>query len=132
MRSFAYAWILAALVAALAATPALAQEQAPKVATVLAVQVQGVDQDAFLERVTKAQAIWKEAGLPAFRAWQTTFAGPNTGTLIFVTEYENTGDWAKNAAKLAASAKWQKWIDDLQAWGKTTVSSNSMLVEITP
>ncbi len=64
--------------------------------------------------------------------WQSTLAGPNTGNIIFVTEYDGSGEWAKQAAKLQASAEWQKWIDELQSWGKTTVTSNSMLVEITP
>ena len=134
MKSFAYGWILVAAVAALAAAPrtALAQGQAPKVVTVVAVEVAGVDQDAFLQRVTKAQAIWKGLGIPAFRAWQSTLAGPNTGMIVFVTQYDNAEAWAKNAQKLQASAEWQKWIDDLQAWGKTTVTSSSMQVEITP
>ncbi len=134
MKRFAYGWILVAAVAALTAAPAtaLAQEQAPKVVTVVTVEVAGVDQDAFLQRVTKAQAIWKELGIPAFRAWQSTLAGPNTGMIVFVTQYDNAEAWAKNAQKLQASAEWQKWIDDLQAWGKTTVTSSSMSAEITP
>jgi hypothetical protein len=134
MRSFAYGWILTALVAALAAAPtiAFAQEQAPKVGTVLAVQVAGADQDAFLQRVTKAQAIWKKLEMPAFRAWQSTLAGPNTGTILFTVEYDDATGWAKYVQKLQASAEWQKWVDELQDWGKTTVTSNSMLVEITP
>jgi hypothetical protein len=134
MRSFARAWILAAVVAAFAAAPVtgLAQEQAPKVITVLAVEVAAVDQDAFFQRVKKAQEIWQKLEMPPFRAWQSTLAGPNTGNLVFVTEYDDPGDWAKNSGKLQASAEWQKWIDDLQAWGKTTVTSNSMLVEVTP
>ena len=134
MRSFAYGWILAAVLAALAGAPttAVAQGQAPKVITAVAVEVTGADQDAFLQRVTKAQAIWKKLDIPAFRVWQSTLAGPNTGNIIFVTEYDGSGEWAKQAAKLQASTEWQKWIDELQSWGKTTVTSNSMLVEITP
>ncbi len=134
MRSFAYGWILTALVAALASAPtiAFAQGQAPKVGTVLTVQVAGADQDAFLQRVTKAQAIWKKLEMPSFRAWQSTLAGPNTGTLLFTVEYDDAAGWAKYMRKLQASAEWQKWIDELQGWGKSTVNSNSMLVDITP
>ena len=134
MRNLVIGLIGAVVVATLAAAPAtaLAQGQGPKVATVLAVQVAAVDQDAFLERITKAQAIWKKLGIPAFRAWQTTFGGPNTGTIVFVTEYADAGTWVKNSGKLQASAEWQKWIDDLQSWGKSTTLSNSMMVEVTP
>ena len=134
MRNLVIGLIGAVVVATLAAAPAtaLAQGQAPKVATVLAVQVAAVDQDAFMERITKAQAIWKKLGIPAFRTWQTTFGGPNTGTIIFVTEYDNAGAWVQLSAKLQSSAEWQKFIDSLQSWGKSTTLSNSMMVEITP
>ncbi len=40
--------------------------------------------------------------------------------------------WAQAQQKLGASKKWQKWIDDLQGWRKSTVTSSSMLVEVTP
>ena len=134
MRNVVYGSILAVVLATMAAAPAtaLAQGQAPKLATVLAVEVAAVDQDAFLQRITKAQAIWKELGMPPFRAWQTTFGGTNTGTIVFVTEYDGPGAWVQNSGKLQASAKWQKWIDDLQSWGKTSIASNSMMVEVTP
>ncbi len=134
MRNVVYGSILAAAVAAMLAGPstAIAQAEAPNVVLVVIVQVEGADQDAFMERVKKAQAIWKELSIPAFRTWQSTLAGPNTGSVVFVTEYDDSGAWAKGAQKLAASEKWQKWIDDLQAWRKATVTSSSMLVETTP
>ena len=134
MRNVVYGSILAAAVAAMLAGPstAIAQAEAPNVVVVTIVQVEGADQDAFMERVKKAQAIWKELDIPAFRAWQSTLAGPNTGSVVFVTEYADSGAWAKGTQKLAASGKWQKWLDDLQAWRKATVTSSSMLVETTP
>ena len=134
MRSVVYGLILAAVVAVMLAGPssAVAQAEAPKVVQVTIVQVEGADQDAFMERIKKAQAIWKELKMPSFRAWQSTLAGPNTGSVVFVTQYNDAVAWAKAQQKLAASKKWQKWIDDLQAWGKTTITSSSMSVEITP
>jgi hypothetical protein len=134
MRWFAYGSILALLVAATVAVPSpvAAQAEAPKVVQVTVVQVEGADQDAFMERIAKAQAIWKELGMPAFRAWQSTLAGPNTGSVVFVTEYDHAVAWAQGTQKLAGSEKWQQWIDDLQAWRKTSVTSSSMLVEVTP
>jgi hypothetical protein len=134
MRSVAYVVLGGFLAAALLLDPssALAQAEAPKVAQVTVVMVQGVDQAAFMEKIKKAQAIWKELGVPAFRAWQSTLAGPNTGSTIFVTEYDNAVAWAQSQGKLAASQKWQNWIDDLQKWGKSTVTSSSMVVDATP
>ncbi len=134
MRSVVYGSILVAVVAAMLAGPstAIAQAEAPDVVVVTIVQVEGVDQAAFMERGEKAQAIWKELGIPAFRAWQSTLAGPNTGSVAFVTEYDDSVAWAKGTQKLAASEKWQKWIQELQGWGKTNVTSSSMLVEVTP
>ena len=134
MKNFVYGWILAAAAATLTAapTPAFAQEGAPKVATILTVDVAAVDQDAFLQRISQGQAIWKKLGIPPFRVWQSTLSGPTTGTIVFVTEYDGAGAWVQNSGKLQASPEWEKWIDDLQAWGKSSVSSNSMMVEITP
>ncbi len=134
MRNVVYGSILAAAVAAMLAGPstAIAQAEAPNVVVVTIIQVEGADQAALMDQTKKAQAIWKELGIPAFRTWQSTLAGPNTGSVVFVTEYDDSGAWAKGAQKLAASEKWQKWIRDIQGWGKTTVTSSSMLVEITP
>ena len=134
MRSVVDASILAAAMAVMVAVPstAMAQMEAPNVAQVTVVQIDGVNLDAFMERIKKAQAIWKELGMPAFRAWQSTLAGPNTGAVVFVTLYDDNVAWAKAQQKLAASAKWQKWIDDLQGWGETTISSSSLQTEITP
>ncbi len=134
MTNLVYGSVLSLAAAAMLVVPssALAQAQAPKVVQVTVVQVEGADQDAYLERIKKAQAIWKELKMPSFRAWQSTLAGPNTGAVVFVTQYDDAVAWAKAQQKLAANQKWQKWIDDLQAWGKTTITSSSMQVEITP
>jgi len=134
MTRLVYVSVLALLAAVVLAVPlsAVAQEGAPKVVQVTVIQVDGADQDAFMERIKKAQAIWKELKMPSFRAWQTTLAGPNTGSTVFVTEYESAVAWAQAQQKLGASQKWQKWIDDLQNWRKTTITSSSMLVEVTP
>ncbi len=109
MTNLVYGSVLALVAAAMLVAPssALAQAQAPKVVQVTVVQVQGVDQDAFMERIKKAQAIWKELKMPAFRAWQSTLAGPNTGSTVFVTEYYHTVAWAQAQQKLAANQKWQ-------------------------
>ena len=134
MTNLVYGSVLALLVTAILAVPVsvVAQAEAPNVVQVTVVQVQGADQDAFMERIKKAQGIWNELKMPAFRAWQSTLAGPNTGSVVFVTEYDDAVAWAQAQQKLAASEKWQKWIDDLQGWRKTTITSSSMLVDVTP
>ncbi len=134
MTNLVYGSVLALLVTAILAVPvsAMAQAEAPNVVQVTVVQVQGADQDAFMERIKKAQAIWNELKMPAFRAWQSTLAGPNTGSVVFVTEYDDAVAWAQAQQKLGASQKWQKWIDDLQGWRKSTITSSSMLVDVTP
>ena len=134
MRSIVYGSILAAVVAAMLAGPstAIAQAEAPNVIVVTIIQVEGADQAALMDQTKKAQAIWKELGVPAFRTWQSTLAGTNTGSVVYVTEYDDSVAWAKGTQKLAASEKWQKFIQEFQAWGKTTTTSSSMLMEITP
>ena len=81
MTNLVYGSVLALLVTAMLAVPvsAAAQTGAPNVVQVTVVQVEGADQDAFMVRIKKAQGIWNELKMPAFRAWQTTLAGPNTG-----------------------------------------------------
>ncbi len=88
MTNLVYGSVLSLAAAAMLVVPssALAQAEAPKVVQVTVVQVEGADQDAFMERVKKAQAIWYELKMPSFRAWQSTLAGPNTGSVVFVTQ----------------------------------------------
>ena len=104
----------------------------PNVIVVTIIQVEGADQAALMDQTKKAQAIWKDLGVPAFRTWQSTLAGTNTGSVVYVTEYDDSVAWAKGTQKLAASEKWQKFIQEFQAWGKSTTTSSSMLMEITP
>ena len=64
--------------------------------------------------------------------WQATLAGPNTGGTIVGIEYDNLAAFAEGTGKLQADSEWQKWVDNLQKKGISEVTSNSMLVEITP
>ncbi len=112
------------------AVTAAAEE--PKVLQVVAVDVKAKDQSEYLEKLAKAKAILKRLDLPAFRVWQSTLAGPNTGGLAIAIEHADMASFAAGQSKLQADAEWQKWIEELQAWDKSAVTSNSLLIERTP
>jgi hypothetical protein len=132
MRTILGSLLGAALLSLLLGVPTPAAAQAPAVMQAVAIEVDAVDQDAFLERLKGAQATYKRLGLPAFRVWAATLAGQGTGTIFVSIETPDDVTRAKNAAKLATDPEWQKWIDDIQKWGKTEVTSSSLFVEITP
>ena len=109
-----------------------AAAEGPKALQVVAVDVKAKDQSEYLEKLAKAKAIFKRLDLPAFRVWQSTLAGPNTGGLAIGIEYADMASFAAGQSKLQADAEWQKWIAELQAWDKSAVTSNSLLMERTP
>ena len=118
------------LVLLVAPLPAQAQ-QAPKVSNVLAFDVGG-DVPAFLGFVERANKIADRLGNKAVvRVFQSTLAGPQTGTILVVVEHESLATMAAEQAKTAADPEWQKFLADLQAAGISIVS-NSVAVEITP
>jgi hypothetical protein len=107
-----------------------AAQEAPAVIQVVAVDVDPGSQAAYLERLSKAQAIFKRLGLPALRVWFSSLSGPNTGSIVIAVEYTDDVTRAQGVAKLAADAEWQKWIAEMQQWGKSDITSNSLLVEL--
>ena len=84
----------------------------------------------FAHTQAQGQAIFKRLGLPSFRVWFSSLSGPNTGSVVIAVEYTDDVTRAQGAAKLAADPEWQKWVDELQEWGKSNVTSNSLLVEM--
>jgi hypothetical protein len=105
-------------------------QEAPAVVQVVAVDVEPGAQGAYLERLSKAQAIFKRLGLPSFRVWFSALSGPNTGSVVIAVEYSDDVTRAQNAAKLAVDPEWQKWMGEMQIWGKSRITSNSLLVEM--
>ena len=101
---------------------ATASAEGPTALQVVSVDVNAKNQAKYLEKLAKAQTIFARLDLPAFRVWQSTLAGPNTGGLAF----------AAGQAKLQADAEWLKWLENLRNWDKSTVTSNSILIERTP
>ncbi len=61
----------------------------------------------------------------------TTLAGPNTNTVIVITEYLNLVSMAQSTAKVVQSEEWQQFIAEFAAAGMC-VTSNSVSVEVTP
>ncbi len=106
--------------------------EGPKALQVVAVDVKAKNQAEYLEKLAKAKAIFERLGLPAFRVWQPTLAGPNTGGLAIGIEYADLASLAEGQSKLQADEKWRKWIENLQQWDKSDVTSNSVLIEWTP
>ena len=106
-------------------------QEAPKVINVLSVDTGG-DTAAFLEFTKRAKAIAEQyGGTGNQRVWQSSFAGPNTGTVVVAIEYPSMVSMAQTQAKVNSSPEWQKFIADFQAT-EMRVVSNSVSVEITP
>ncbi len=132
MGRFVSGLILATAALMFLGAPSAAQAQAPKVLQVVLVSVEPADRDDYLADLKKAQVIFERLGLPAFRVWQATLAGPNTGGTIVGVEYQNLAAFAEGSGKLQADPGWQKWVDNIQKKGISQVTSNSLLVETTP
>ena len=111
---------------------ATAAAEGPKALQVVAVDVDGKDQAEYIKQLAKAKAIFARLGLPAFRVWQPTLAGPNTGGLAIGIEYADQAALAAGQSRLQADAEWQKWVESLQKWDKSDVTSNSLLIEVIP
>ncbi len=106
--------------------------EGPKALQVVAVDVKAKDEAEYLAKLAEAKAIFERLGLPAFRVWQPTLAGPNTGGLAIGIEYADMASLAEGQSKLQADDEWRKWIENLQQWDKSDVTSNSVLIERTP
>ncbi len=111
---------------------ATAGAEGPKALQVVAVDVKASNQAEYLEKLAEAKAIFERLGLPAFRVWQATLAGPDTGGLAIGIEYADMASFAAGQSKLQADAEWQQWIQSQQEWDKGDVTSNSLLIERTP
>jgi hypothetical protein len=126
-------WVLAVSLALLTvAGPgrSLAQEP-PKIINVIVIDVAG-DLPKFLELFKQVRGINERLATKGVsRVWQSTLAGPNTGTVAVAVEHPSLVSMAQDGAKVAADAEWQKVVDAFQAAGMRVVS-NSVSVEITP
>jgi len=106
---------------------------AAKVLNVIAVKVKPGDQDAYLEKVKKLNALVKksESG-GTLRVWRAAVAGADTGMIYVGIEYADLEAYAKSVSKLQASEDWKKQMKDLDASGLREVLGSSLLVEVTP
>ena len=119
-----------ASVLSLASSQAIAQD-APRVSTVLLIDAGG-DMAKFQEFFKRAQAIGKQYGTTGTaRVWVTTFAGPNTNSILVMNEFPSLVSMAQSQTKIGSSAEWQQFVADFQAAGMRVVS-NSVIAEATP
>ena len=114
----------------LAPNDAVAQD-APRVIQVLFVDVGG-DLPKFQEFFTRFDAVAKKYdSTGTARAWLATLAGPNTNTVVVVTEYPSLVSMAQSNAKVVPSAEWQQLAAEFAAAGMRVIS-NGVSMEITP
>ncbi|MEN8184315.1 MAG: hypothetical protein ABFS46_17450 [Myxococcota bacterium] len=119
--------------AALWFTPVVAAAQEPpSVLQVILVDVAPTNVDAYVAELGELQGLLSKAGLSPIRVWQSTLAGPNTGTIAITIESKNLAGFAANTGKIQASPEIQKWLDELQEKGLGDLVSNSLLVDRTP
>jgi len=111
------------------AAPVVAQ--GPPVLQVFLVEVAPKDVDGYMAQLKEAQTIVGKLGLSGFRVFQSTAAGPQTGSIIISVESKDMMDLAKNQAKLQADPGWRNWVAKSQKSGLGTIVSNSLMVEQT-
>jgi hypothetical protein len=83
--------------------------------TLRVVMVNTDDVDAYVAELTKGKEIMsKIAPKMNMRAWQATFAGPNTGAVIVGLEYPGSlADFAAAWDKILADKKMASWLKGL-------------------
>ena len=121
-----------ALATAMAITaPGVAMaEGPPRVSQVVTIETNG-ETDTLLGEAKNNEKIFERLGIKAERRYlQATLAGPSTGTIAVVIEYESLAALAAAQEKLAADEEWQEYIEKFT--GKMTVESNSIWIDITP
>ena len=106
-------------------------QEGRKVIQIVAIDTGG-DLPKFLEFSKRIQVIADKTGSTGQRRiWQSTLAGPETGSVAVAIEYPSLISMAESTAKTAAAPEWQQLAADFQAAGMRVVS-NSIAVEITP
>lgn len=126
-------WLIACSLAlfALAGPGRSYAQEPPKIVNVIVIDVAG-DLPKFIELFKQSQAINQRLGMKGqSRIWQSTLAGPNTGSIAVAIEHPSLVSMAQDGAKLAADAEWQQVVSAFQA-AKMRIVSNSVAVEITP
>ena len=107
-------------------------EGGPNVLQVFTIDVAAKDRTALLGRLKTLQGILMKEGQPGFRVWLGTYAGTSSGKLFLTVERKNYGDFGTNTDKVLGSAAVNKWLEDVNNAGISTVVSQSLLVDVTP
>lgn len=103
--------------------------QTPKVALVLVVEAS--DQAAYLKKGAELNSITERLGVSmTMRTWQASIAGPATGRLVVVLEFESLSAYASGFSKVQADPGYQKVFKELQ--GLRKLISASLMQDVTP
>lgn len=82
--------------------------------TLRVVVVQTTDAAAYVKALQDGAAILKSKGsVGKIRAWQATFAGDETGTVVVSVEYPNFDALAKDTALFRSDADLKAWLQSL-------------------
>lgn len=104
------------------------EAQAPKVALVLVVEAS--DQAAYLKKGAELSSITQRLGVSmTMRTWQASVAGPATGRLVVVLEFESLSAYASGFSKVQADPGYQKVFKELQ--GLRKLISASLMQDVT-
>ncbi len=106
-------------------------DDAPDVTQVVAIDTHG-NLDMLLSHAKSNEKIFERLGIDAERRYmQASIAGPNSGTIVVVIEYDSLPELAAAQDKLRNDAEWQKYLDAVNESGMT-IQSNSLWQDITP
>ena len=101
----------------------------PKVALVLVVEAS--DQAAYLKKGAELSSITQRLGVSmSMRTWHASVAGPATGRLIVVLEFESLSAYANGFSKVQVDPGYQKAFKELQ--GLRKLISASLMQDVTP
>ncbi len=98
------------------------------------VDVHGGEVEDFARELERGRPILRRCGVEAeIRAWQATFAGPETGTVIVALEFADFAAFARSEeayARAAGDAEFTTWAGGLALLRSLT--SDSLHVELVP
>jgi hypothetical protein len=125
------AFVVLALLAALALSASGQPAGKDRVMSVITVEVKG-DRDAYLQKLARLRAIQKRLGVPQFRVWRLTYAGQRTDVIHLMTEYDDLVHFSTASDAAAADPEWRKVIAEIEAGGTREVASRYLMVDSTP
>jgi len=98
-------------------------------ATMRVIVVETDNVERYATEVKRGMGILKKIGSTGeVRILRSTFAGPETGTIVVVVEYESLAAMGQDEAKIMGSAEYQTWLAGLSMIRK--IVSDSIYQEL--